>query len=305
MKDLTYILITPARNEEENLANLIECVAKQTLRPLKWVIVSDNSTDRTEEIAAAYCEKYDFIELLVLGGERGRSFASKAGAVKAAYARLKDLEFLVVACLDADMEFGADCFEILMGKIEADDRLGRVGPALIQHANKKEKPQLLARDWHVAGGVELFRRECYEQMDGHRRLSQGGTDTVADIMARMHGWKVRTFSEVQAIHHGEVGKIGGSMFRGRFQYGVQDYSLGYHPLFFLAKMVRRIFHRPYLLGSVQHCLGYFSASLRRMDYAVDNDVVEFLRDEQKARLVMALKHMFHPVEGRPVSKGCR
>lgn len=304
MKDMTYVLITPARNEEKNIGRLIECVVNQTLPPMKWVIVSDNSTDRTEEIVQSYCEKFDFIELLALNGESGRAFSSMAEAVKAGYARLQDLEFLVMTKIDADMSFGPDCLESLMRKLASDDKLGRVGPALVQHADDREKAQLLAPDWHVSGGLELFRRECYEQMNGHRRLAHGGTDTVADIMARMHGWKVRTFPELEVIHNGRVGEIRGSMFRGRFHYGVQDYSLGYYPLFFLAKMIRRLIHRPYILGSLQHGLGYLCAYLRREDYAVDDDVVEFLRNEQKARLLMALKRVFHRTEGRSASRLC-
>ena len=46
-----YILITPARNEEINLARLIKSMVSQTHRPERWVIVDDGSTDRTAEIA--------------------------------------------------------------------------------------------------------------------------------------------------------------------------------------------------------------------------------------------------------------
>ena len=45
-----YVLITPARNEEAFIEKTIQSVVSQTILPAKWVIVSDGSTDRTDEI---------------------------------------------------------------------------------------------------------------------------------------------------------------------------------------------------------------------------------------------------------------
>ena len=39
-----YVLITPARNEAQFIELTIKSVVSQTVRPLKWVIVSDGST---------------------------------------------------------------------------------------------------------------------------------------------------------------------------------------------------------------------------------------------------------------------
>ena len=40
----SYVLITPARNEADYIELTLKSVVSQTLRPLKWVIVSDGST---------------------------------------------------------------------------------------------------------------------------------------------------------------------------------------------------------------------------------------------------------------------
>ena len=47
---LKYVLITSARNEEAYIEKTIKSVISQTILPKKWVMVSDGSTDRTEEI---------------------------------------------------------------------------------------------------------------------------------------------------------------------------------------------------------------------------------------------------------------
>ena len=51
---LTYVLITPARNEAAFIEGTIKSVVAQTILPVKWVIVSDGSTDGTDEIVKKY-----------------------------------------------------------------------------------------------------------------------------------------------------------------------------------------------------------------------------------------------------------
>ena len=45
---LPYVLITPARNEADFIEKTIQSVIAQTVLPLRWVIVSDGSTDDTD-----------------------------------------------------------------------------------------------------------------------------------------------------------------------------------------------------------------------------------------------------------------
>jgi len=75
---LTYVLVTPARNEEALIEGTILCVTAQTQRPGRWVIVSDGSTDRTDEIVMRYQQQHNWIELLRMPEHRDRNFAAKA-----------------------------------------------------------------------------------------------------------------------------------------------------------------------------------------------------------------------------------
>lgn len=76
MKNFTYVLITPVRNEQATIGITIESVIAQTVRPIEWVIVSDESTDKTDEIVRKYAAEYDFIRLLRLTRRPDRNFAS-------------------------------------------------------------------------------------------------------------------------------------------------------------------------------------------------------------------------------------
>jgi len=58
---LKYVIVSPARNEEAFIEKTIESVAKQTVLPLKWVIVNDGSTDDTGNIVRRFLGKYPWI----------------------------------------------------------------------------------------------------------------------------------------------------------------------------------------------------------------------------------------------------
>ena len=80
---LKYVLITPAHNEGKFIEKTIQSVVSQTILPLKWVIVSDGSTDNTDEIIKKYLDQNPWIELLHLSRERERNFAAKVDAFNA------------------------------------------------------------------------------------------------------------------------------------------------------------------------------------------------------------------------------
>src|SRR6266540_152585 len=96
----TFVLITPARNEAKFIELTINSVVTQTLRPVKWIIVSDGSTDGTDQIVLEFTKKYPWIELIRMPERTERHFAGKVHAFNAGYARVADLDFDIVGNLD-------------------------------------------------------------------------------------------------------------------------------------------------------------------------------------------------------------
>src|SRR5579863_5135395 len=107
----TYVLITPARNEADFIELTIKSMVAQTVRPLKWVIVSDGSTDGTDEIVSKYIPENPWIELLRAPERKERHFAGKVYAFNLGHDRIKDLSVDIVGNLDADVSFEPDHFE--------------------------------------------------------------------------------------------------------------------------------------------------------------------------------------------------
>ncbi len=114
--NLKYILITPARNEESFIEGTIQSVIAQTVRPHQWIVVSDGSTDRTDEIVKQYAQERSWMELIRMPERRDRTFAAKARCFNAACERLNGVPYDIIGNLDADITFGPDYFEYLLGK---------------------------------------------------------------------------------------------------------------------------------------------------------------------------------------------
>src|SRR5271155_1052031 len=124
---LPYVLITPARNEEEFIEKTLESVVDQTHLPLKWVIVNDGSTDSTTSRIEPYVSRYDWIELVNFPVRRERNFAAKVYAFNAGQERLKDVQYEIIGNLDADVALDEDQFEFLLNKFREDSHLGVAG----------------------------------------------------------------------------------------------------------------------------------------------------------------------------------
>src|SRR5260370_6982431 len=82
MTSYAYALVTPARNEEAFIGKTIESVLSQTIPPNKWVIVSDGSTDRTDEIVAGFAKQCGFIPLVRVENRGKRTFSPKANPLR-------------------------------------------------------------------------------------------------------------------------------------------------------------------------------------------------------------------------------
>jgi poly-beta-1,6-N-acetyl-D-glucosamine synthase len=280
---LTYVLITPARNEEAYLQRTIDSVVSQTALPLHWVIVSDGSTDRTADIAAEAAARYSWITAVVRPPRDVRDFAGKVSAFNAGFDVVQDLRFDVVGSLDADLSFVPDYFEYLLEKFAGDAQLGLAGCPFSEDGVTYDYSFSSAD--HVSGACQLFRRECFEQIGGYRPLKGGGIDVVAVLMSRMKGWRTRTFTDRVCVHHRPMGSANsGSRFVTNYQLGQRAYRLGFHPVWQLCRSAYQMTRPPYVLAGVALGLGYLAAMFSGAERVVAPDVVEFQGRDQMKRL---------------------
>lgn len=278
-----FVIITPAHNEEALIVHTAEAMIAQTVRPLRWVIVNDASTDRTRELVEGFAREHSFIEVVNLERAAGRHFGNKVRAFNAGLERVQGVDYEFVGNLDADMSLAPDYFQKLLAQFDVNPKLGIGGGMVHTTINGQFVSQEVALD-SVAGAVQLFRRKCFEQIGGYRALPLGGIDAAAEIAARMHGWMTRTFPELPAWEHRFTGSATASPLKSRLKEGKRLYSLGYSPLFFLVRCLYRFRERPFLLGSLVAYWGFVMSAVGRTPIAVSPEMVSFLRAEQHGKL---------------------
>jgi len=278
-----YVVITPARNEAQFIGLTLESMIRQTAKPVKWVIVSDGSTDGTDEIVRQRAAGHPWIELVRMPERAERHFAGKVHAFNAGYARVRELDYEMIGSLDADISFDEEYFVFLLGKLETDPRLGLVGTPF-QEASNGIYDYRFTNIEHVSGACQLFRRECFERIGGYVPVKGGCIDHIAVLSARMHGWKTRTFPEKVSRHHRVMGTAAGGVLGARFRNGAKDYAIGNHPLWEFFRMGYQMTKNPLLAGGLAVGLGYLWSMARRVDRPVARELVAFQRREQMARL---------------------
>jgi biofilm PGA synthesis N-glycosyltransferase PgaC len=277
-----YVLITPARNEATFIEETLKSVAAQTVRPLKWVIVSDGSTDGTDELVQRYASRHDWIQLIRTADRDRRHFAAKVHAFNAGYEAVRNLSYDAIGSLDADISFTPDYFEFLLSRLQKNSALGLVGTPF-REGNKIYDYRFVSIE-HVSGACQLFRRECFESIGGYTPSEIGGVDLIAVINARMKGWQTRTFPEKLCSHHRKVGGAKHGQLMTAFRGGRGDYVLGGHPVWELCRSAYQMTRWPWFFAGFLRFIGYLIAMIARAEKVVPPEFVVFRRQEQMRRL---------------------
>lgn len=279
-----YVLITPARNEAQFIELTLKSVVAQTVKPARWVIVSDGSTDGTDDIVARYAADHPWIELLRMPVRSERHFAGKVHAFNAGWDRVRDIPYDVIGSLDGDVSFDENYFAFLLDKLAADPKLGLVGTPFQDVSTSQTYDYRFVSIEHVSGACQVFLRECFEDVGGYVPMKSGGVDHVAVITARMKGWKTRTFTEKVCHHHRKMGTAQSGSLMANFRTGSRDYALGGHPLWQCSRTLYQMTQRPFFVRGFMLCAGYFWAFIRREEKQVSPELMAFRRQEQMQRL---------------------
>jgi len=283
-----YVIITPAYNEARYIRMTIESVVDQSVRPLLWVIVDDGSTDETAEIIKSYIQQYEWIRYIYRQKTPGQTyFGCSVYAIMQGYKALDDCTFDYIAILDADISLPKDYYERIFDKFGQDKKLG-VASGVYQDLVNGRLRKVLNDRRSTPKAIQVFRKECFEQIGGYLPLKYGGEDTCSCIMARMNGWKSWSFPKISVVHNKPAGTgHAGNMLKIRFRNGLNEYGLATHPLFMLIKSLRRcIKERPIITGGLARMAGFIYGYCLREKRQIPDDMVWFIHQEQMGRLLV-------------------
>lgn len=284
MNRFRYVVITAVRNESAHIEKTLMSVMAQTVLPTRWIIVDDGSTDGSSEIVDAYAARASWISVV---HKPDRGYRVPGGGVVeafyAGYALLRDEEWDFIVKLDGDVSFASDyferCFEIFAAVVE----LGIGGGTVCRlDCGRLRIDSIGDPPFHVRGATKIYRRACWERISP--LVMAPGWDTVDEVKANLYGWTTGTFRGLVVVQHKPTGAADGS-WRDAYKNGRANYIAGYHPLFMLAKCVKRALHRPVLVQSLALFAGFFSGYVKAIPQA-DEEVVRYLRKQQVRRLLL-------------------
>lgn len=284
-----YLLISPCRNEAEYMEITLESVVNQSVKPAKWIIVDDGSTDATPEILGRYAEQYDFIEIVT---RENRGFrAVGPGVIDAFYSGMQavDLDEYEFLCkLDLDLDLPERYFEILVDRMNENPRIGTCsGKAYFRDPNNPER--LISEhcgDESSVGMTKFYRITCFRQIGGFVR--QVMWDGIDSHRCRLLGWISCSWDELDLrfVHLRPMGSSQKSIITGRIRHGFGQYFMGTGFVFMVAVAINRITKYPYVLGALAMLWGYIRSFLTKVERLDDPEMRVLLRAYQRRALAV-------------------
>jgi biofilm PGA synthesis N-glycosyltransferase PgaC len=278
-----YVLITAVKNEEKYIEQTINSIISQTIKPIVWVIISDGSTDRTDEIISKYTSNNDFIKFLryVNTSDNKQISYRKVSAINYGLSHLAGVEYDYIGCLDGDVTFNTTFYEQLIEKVQRNEKIGLAG-GYIYNVFKTGLGSFCTSPTSVGGAIQFFRRKCFEDINGY--LPVAFEDAIANVSSRMHGWKVQSFSDLIVYHHKPSGIAGRNIFKAKFNVGKVEHLTGDHPVFQFIRSLSHLTRRPVFIGAFLRIAGFWSSMIRREKIQTPQDIVKYLRKEQMNKL---------------------
>lgn len=263
----------------------LDSVVAQSERPALWVIVDDGSNDGSREILEDYAARHDWIRI-VHTPDRGYR-AVGPGVIEAFYAGLETVsvgDYPYIVKLDLDLDLPSGYFGTLIGRMEADPRIGTCsGKPYIMRGGRLVSER--RSDDMSAGMTKVWRRTCFEAIGGVVREVMW--DAIDCHKARQLGWKAVSWDEpeLRFEHLRPMGSSQTSIYTGRRRHGFGQYFMGADPLYFFATAVFRGLEPPYVLGGLSMLQGYFGAWLRGERRLDDPELRAFIRRYQRRILL--------------------
>jgi biofilm PGA synthesis N-glycosyltransferase PgaC len=268
-----YVLISPVKDEEKYVERTIQTVLSQTVRPHKWVIVDDGSSDKTPEILEKYARQCDWILVLRLENKLPRQpGAAVIHAFSAGFELIQAEDADFVVKLDCDVKLPAHYFESLITRFMEDPALGIASGVYLEDEDDGWQPVAMP-DYHAAGACKMMRTECFREIGGF--VEAPGWDTVDEIRAQVLGWKTQHFDDIHFYHlkreGSGIGPLATSVMHGRIYY-----LTGGGKLFFLLKVLHRmLLDRPFLFSGLALLWGYVKTMLSNESKLVTSKEARF------------------------------
>lgn len=275
INSLAYLVVTPCKNEEKNLPNLINSIESQTVKPVLWIIVDDGSTDKTPSIIREAKLKHPWIQSIQFDSEKRDRGLHLANIIKTgfdfgiSYCLKERINYMYLSNVDSDIILENQYFEKILNELEYDSSIGiasgnlhhyESGELVSEGINKSEPP----------GACIVIRRNCFEQCNGI--YISYAWESVLNAKAKLKNWKTKVYDNITVIEVRDTNSAEG-YWKGFVYKGECAYYLDFNIIHVLIKTILYLFKKPYFIG-VAYLYGYFSNSILKKPQ-IDNEEIKY------------------------------
>jgi glycosyltransferase involved in cell wall biosynthesis len=271
---LNIYIIIPAHNEEAFISKTLESLAKQTLLPKKLVVVNDNSTDETEAIVESFTKIHPWISQVISKSSDQHLPGSKI--INAFYKGFETLDdnYDVICKFDADLIFPDNYLETLANHYSENPKLGMAsGFCYIEKDNEWVLENLTNKE-HIRGALKAYRKACFNII-GRLKPSMGW-DTVDELLAKFHGWKILTDNTLHVKHLKPTGQSYNKA--SKYLQGEAMYKMRYGFWITLISAIKLASKKGSFRLFKDYMAGYFKAKSSKTEFLVSKDEGKFIRD---------------------------
>ncbi len=267
-----YIII-PAHNEERFISKTLESLVSQTKLPKKVVVVNDNSTDNTEKIVNDFIKKHDFISLINTDSSGEHMPGSKV--ISAFYQGYKTLDtnYDIICKYDADLIFPQNYLEKIVTHFKEDKCIGMVGGFCYIEKNKTWILESLTNKDHIRGALKAYRKNCFEDINGLKRAM--GWDTVDELLAQYHNWKIKTDDSLHVKHLKPTGNTYNP--KAKYKQGEAFYRMRYGFWITLIASIKLSLRKRQPQLIVDYLAGFFKARRNKQPFLISKNEGVFVR----------------------------
>jgi len=270
---LRIYIIIPAHNEAKIIGKTLQSLVDQTLRPARIVVVDDNSTDATSQVVTTFSEKYDFIELIQ--NESSTAHAPGSKVINAFYQGyyLLDDHYDVICKFDADLIFPNHYLERIAEMFQEEPGIGMAGGFCSIQKKDQWIPENLTGKDHIRGALKAYSKHCFIQI-GELKPAMGW-DTADELLARFHGWKVKTDENLLVKH---LRPTGMNYFEhSGHKQGEAFYRLRYGVALTLIASAKLAALKMNPFAFLHYMIGYYQAKSKKRPYIVSEEEGRFIR----------------------------
>ena len=270
---MNIVIIILAHNEETFIRWMLQSIVYQSVIPEKVIMVNDASTDGTQKIINQFSEKYSFIESISLHSEKFHEPGSKV--INAFYKGFEALstDFDFIGKFDADIILPPNYFENVLALFSSDEKIGIAGGNLYIEKENSWVFEAISEKTKVRGPIKFYRKKCFEDIGGLKKSI--GWDTVDELLAQYHGWKVKTDTSLHVKHLKPTGKVYSKA--SKYKQGEAFYKMRYGfwlTLIASAKLASKKNNFQFFIDCIQ---GYKKAKSQQLDFIVSENEGVFIR----------------------------